>query len=86
MEQTLDLIAGFTGDVHAQLLEQVFIHPGEDDGGVGFAAAQGAELLHGPLCQRIGHGADGKGFQRFVGMETGVMSAQMAYLQMLILF
>ena len=58
MEELLGLINGLAGQVHAKLLENVFVDMGEDDRGVCFAAAQLAKLVHGKLCHRVGRGAD----------------------------
>ena len=52
------------GQVHAQTLEGLLVHLGQDDGGMDLAATEGAELFHSQFCGGIGSSADGQGNQQ----------------------
>ena len=79
----LSLISGFAGQVDTQTLEHLFVHRGEDDGGMDLAAPEFAQLLHGQFRRGIGCRADGQGDQHLVGVEPGIPVAQMLGLQVL---
>ena len=70
-------VFGFTGQVHTQALEHLFIHRGKNHGRVNVAAPQLAQLLHGQLCGGIGGCADGQGDQHLISMEPRISVAQM---------
>ena len=61
MKQLLCLIPGLGGDVYAQLSKKIFVHMGQDNGGVGLAALEIIQLLYGAAGHGIGDGADGQG-------------------------
>ena len=79
----LHAVFGLAGEVDAQAFENLFVHWGEDDGGVDLAALELGELLHGQLRQGVGGCADGQGNQGFVGVQPGIPVAQVGHLQVL---
>ena len=83
MEQLLGLVFRLKGDVYAQLFEQILVHMGENDGGVGLTTLEIVQLFYGAAGHGIGHRTDGQGYEQLVGVETGIMISQMLYLQML---
>ena len=78
MVQRVALIDGLTGDIHAQPLEHVVIHGGDDDRRVHVAAVERAELLHGAHGVFIRRGADGQRQQHFIGVQAGVEALHIA--------
>ena len=68
MEQLLCLVFGLEGDIYSQLLKQVLVHMGEDDGGVGLAALELVQLFDGAAGHGVGDGADGQGYEQLVGV------------------
>lgn len=77
------LIGGLAGQIHAQLLHGIHIHAGQDDGGVHIAALQVGELLEGGCSSGILRGRAGQGNQDLVGVQTGVLAAQIVGLERL---
>ena len=75
------LIGGLAGQIHAQLLHGVHIHAGQDDGGVHIAALQVGELLEGGCSSGILRGRAGQGDQDLVGVQAGVLAAQIVGLE-----
>ena len=75
------LIGGLAGQIHAQLLHGIHIHAGQDDGGVHIAALQVGELLEGGCSSGILRGRAGQGNQDLVGVQTGVLAAQIVGLE-----
>ena len=54
------LVNGFTGQLHAELLEHLNVHIGEHNRGVNLAAFQLWKLLHSLLCNLVGGCAGGE--------------------------
>ena len=77
----LCLILGFAGQIHAQTLENLFIHSGEDHRRVNLAATQFTQLLHSLLCHGICHRADRKRNEGLVRMESGIAIYLQFYLK-----
>ena len=75
------LIGGLAGQIHAQLLHGVHIHAGQDDRGVHIAALQVGELLEGGCSSGILRGRAGQGNQDLVGVQAGVLAAQIVGLE-----
>ena len=75
------LIGGLAGQIHAQLLHGIHIHAGQDDSGVHIAALQVGELLEGGCSSGILRGRAGQGNQNLVGVQTGVLAAQIVGLE-----
>ena len=83
MEQLFGLITRFTGQTYAELAESGFVDGGEDNGGMGLAVAQFRELLKSLSRDGIQRGADGQSDQHFVGVQTGVMIAEVVCFEIL---
>ena len=83
MVKLLFLIFGLAGDVYADAAEGVLVHAGENDRGVGVAAAELVQLLNCFGSKGVGCGTDGKGDENLVGVQTRVDVAQICCLQML---
>ena len=54
MEQLLGLVARLEGDVHTDALEELLVHPREDDTGVGLAAPELVQLVDGVARHGVG--------------------------------
>ena len=83
MEQLLFLKHRLAGDVGPQSAEELVVGVGEDDRGMDFTAPQVVQLLHSHGGVLVGNGADGEGYEQFVGVHTGVFRAQVLYLEVL---
>lgn len=83
MVEFLGLIARLAGHIHAQLTEHIGVHLGEDHSGMGITAREFCQMFHRPFRIGIGHGADGQGNEGLIGMEPGIVVAQMRYLEVL---
>ena len=83
VEELFHLISGLEGDIYAQLLEEVFVHAGENDAGMSLAAAELIKLIHCLLCHGIGDGAYTQRNKDLVGVEAGVAVAHMLGFQVL---
>lgn len=83
MIQLFGLVFRLTGEIDAQLAEYVFIYLGQDDGGVGLTAPELGKLIHSQLGSGIGGCADGKGDEDFIGVQTGIVVAQVADFEVL---
>ena len=83
MEEFFHLIARLAGNVHAQLLEQVFVHMRQDDRRVGVAAVEAVHLLDGVRGRGVGDSADRQSDQQLVRMQARVVIAQMLHFEML---
>ena len=76
MVYLIGLILGLAGEVDAQAAEGVLGHVGEDDRGVGLAAPQLFQLGHGQLGGGVGGRTDREGHQDLIGVQAGVVVAQ----------
>ena len=72
----LFLINRLTGQVHAQPFDGIGVHTGQDDGRVHVAAFQHGELTQGLGGSLVLGSRAGKGNQDLVGMQAGVLAAQ----------
>ena len=86
MIKLLCFILGFTGQVHAQMLEEIFVNLRKHYRGVNFTALEFGQLIQSQGGCRIGCGTDGQCQQQFVGVESGVFAAQMIDFQVLYRF
>ena len=68
----LCFILRLTGQVHTQLLKSLFVHFRKNNGRMGLAATELAELLHCPFRYRVGCRTDGKGQQHLIRVESGI--------------
>ncbi len=83
MEQLFGLITRFAGQTNAELAEGGVIDGGENDGGMGLAVAQFRELLKGLSRDGIQRGADRQSDQHFVGVQTGIVIAEVVCFEIL---
>ena len=60
MIQLLRLIPGLEADVDAELFEEVLVHVGEDDRGVGLGALELGKLVDGEVRHGVCDRADGQ--------------------------
>ena len=78
MVQLFGLIPCLKADVDAQLLQQHLVLLTENHREVGVAAPELWHLPLGQVRQGIGQGGDGQGQQHLVGVEAGVLVAQVS--------
>ena len=83
MKELFGLETRLERDVHLELFEHVFIHVRENDGRVRLAARELFQLLHGDLGGRVAHGADAQRDEHLVGVQAGIVVAEMFDLQVL---
>ena len=72
----LFLINRLTGQVHTQPFDGIGVHTGQDDGRVHVAAFQLGELAQGLGGSLVLGSRAGKGNQDLVGVQAGVLAAQ----------
>ena len=83
MIQSLGLVGGLAGQIDAQLAQHIHIRLSQDHAGVYLGALQMLQLFNGTLCLFVGDSTDGEGDQELVRVETGILVAQVGYLQVL---
>ena len=76
MEKLFRLVFGLGGEVNAELAEGVGIDLGKNYGRVHFRVTELGQHLHSLFCIRVACGGDSKCDKHLVGMQTGVMVAE----------
>ena len=72
MVQSAVLINGLGGKIGSQLLEHIFVHGGQDNGGMHLAALEFVKLFQGESCLGAIGGTDSQRDEHLVGMQAGV--------------
>ena len=83
MVQLLGLVLRLGREIHAEFFEEGGVDVREDDGRVGFTAAQAVELVDRDLGHRVRHRADRQRDQQLVGVQARVVVAEMLDLEVL---
>ena len=81
--ELIGLVDRLAGDVQAQPLEHVLVHPRQNDRSVELAVSQLFQLLQSQSGIGVGDSADGQGDEGFIGVQAGVAVAHMGNLQIL---
>ena len=79
----LFLVDGVAGDIHAQAVEGLAVHAGEDDRRVHVAALEVGQLVQSSLGVFVLQDGAGQGDQNLVGVEAGILAAEIGGLQLL---
>ena len=83
MIQPAGLVYRLGGEIDAQFLEDAHVNRRENDRGVGLAVPQLIQFFQCQSGNRVGNGAERQGQQYLIGVQAGVMAAEVVDLQRL---